>query len=262
MTSAAVAPGVMPLAEHLLEARRRAVRAAAALAVGAILGYALSDHILGVLRLPITELAASRNASLNYDSVTSAFNLRLRISVLAGVVLSSPVWLAQLLGFLAPGLTRKERRYSYGFLAAAVPLFLAGALTGLQLFPHMVEVLTSFGSAEDSTLLQASYYFDFVMKVVLATGIAFVLPAVIVVLNLLGVMPARSLIKSWRISVVSIVVFSAMATPAADVLAMFLVALPMTGLFLGAVTIAWIHDRAVSRRQLKASSPEALEVSC
>ncbi|WP_120004105.1 twin-arginine translocase subunit TatC [Nesterenkonia muleiensis] len=261
MTSATAA-GAMPLAEHLLEARRRAVRAAVALVVAAIIGYILSDNVLDVLRAPIAELAQSREASLNYDSITSAFNLRIRIALFAGVVLSSPVWLGELFGFLNPGLTRRERRYTLGFVAAALPLFFAGAFTGLTLFPHMVEVLASFGSDQDSTLLQASYYFDFVMKIVIATGLAFVLPAVIVVLNLLGVLPARSIAKSWRISVVVIVTFSALATPAADVLSMVLVALPMTGLFVTAWGIAWLHDRTAARRQLKALSDRPKELAC
>lgn len=254
MTTATAAPGAMPLGDHLREARRRTLRAAVALVVGTVIGYTLSEHILDVLRTPISDLAESRVASLNYDSVTTAFNLRLKIAVFAGVLLSSPVWLYELLRFLHPGLTRRERRFAFGFLSAALPLFFAGGFTGLRLFPHMVEVLASFGSVEDTTLLQASYYFDFVTKIVVATGAAFVLPAVLVVLNLSGILPARTIMKSWRASVVVIVVFSAMATPAADVLSMFLIALPMTALFLAALGIAWWHDRSVARRQSRASA--------
>lgn len=250
------APAGMPLSEHLGEARRRGFRAAAALVVGVVLGYALSGLILDVLRAPIEALAESRDASLNYDSITGAFDLKLKIALYAGAVISSPVWLYELFAFLAPGLTHREKKYTFGFLGAAVPLFAAGCAAGLLLFPRMVELLASFADADDSTLLQASYYVDFVLKIVLACGIAFVLPVFIVMLNLLGILSARTVMRSWRIVVVAIVAFSAMVTPAADVLSMFLIAIPMTLLFLAALLIAWLHDRAAERR---AADPAPLE---
>lgn len=241
--TAAAAPARMPLGDHLREARSRALRVAVALAIGVVVGYVLSDQIMAVLRAPIEILAESRSASLNYDSVTGAFDLRLRIALFAGVVLSSPVWLYELFAFVAPGLNRREKKYTFGFLASALPLFAGGCLAGFAMFPHMVQLLASFASTEDSTILQASYYFDFVMKIVLATGIAFVLPVFLVLLNLLGMLPARTLARSWRVAVIAIVLFSALVTPAADVLSMFLIALPMAALFLAALAIAWINDR-------------------
>lgn len=249
MTAVAAAQGRrMPLSGHLREARKRMVRAAVALAVAMVLGYILSEQILDILRAPVLELAESRNASLNYDSVTAAFDLRLRIALFAGIALSAPVWLYELFAYIAPGLSRKEKKHVFGFVFSAVPLFVAGCTAGLLLFPHMVQLLASFAAPEDSTLLLASYYFDFVMKIVLATGIAFTLPVFVVMLNFLGILSAKTLVRSWRLCVIAIVVFSAMATPAADVLSMFLVALPMTALFFGAYLIAALHDRAVARR--------------
>ncbi len=233
----------MPLTAHLKEARTRAMRAALALLIAVIIGFLTSATVLDLLRAPITELAASRDATLNYDSITGAFDLQLRIALCTGVILSSPVWLAETFGFLTPGLTIRERKWTFGFLAAAIPLFLAGCLLGFQIFPRMVEVLLSFASVEDSTILQATYYFDFVMKTVLASGIAFVLPVFLVVLNFMGLLAARSIAKGWRISVVAIVVFSALVTPAADVLSMVFVAGPMVLLYLTALAIAGIHDR-------------------
>jgi len=243
------ASATMPLSSHVKEARTRALRAVAAVLAGGVLGYLLADGILELLRAPILALAESRSASLNYDSITGAFDLKIKIAVFAGIALSSPVWLYELFAFLAPGLSRREKRYTFGFLGAALPLFASGCAAGFLLFPHMVELLASFASADDSTLLQASDYVDFVMKIVLATGVAFVLPVFVVMLNLLGVVSARAVAKSWRIVVVGIVLFSAMATPAADVLSMFLIALPMSALFGAALLIAWLHDRAIARAE-------------
>lgn len=248
MTAATAARGTMPLGLHLREARRRVVRAAVALAVGTVVGFLLSDQILDVLRTPIEQLAESRNASLNYDTVTGAFDLRISIALYAGIALSSPVWMAELLGFLSPGLTRRERRATFGFLAAAIPLFAAGCAVGFLAFPRMVELLAEIGSTEDSTLLQASDYVTFVLKIVLAVGVAFVLPVFVVVLNRMGVLPARTIMRSWRVAVMAIVLFSALATPAADVMSMLLVALPMLLLGAAALGIAVLHDRRAARR--------------
>ncbi|MFI5626701.1 twin-arginine translocase subunit TatC [Nocardioides sp. NPDC051685] len=248
MTTATVARGTMPVAGHLREASRRGIRAAVALLVGVVVGFWLSDQILEVLRGPVEQIAQSQDASLNYDTVTGAFDLKLKIALFAGVIGSSPVWLAELFAFVTPGLTHRERRYTVGFLAAAIPLFAGGCAFGFLLFPHMVEMLAGFSSTEDSTILNAGYYVDFVMKMVLAIGVAFVLPVFVVVLNLLGLLSSQTLRRSWRAIVVVIVLFSALVTPAADVLSMFLVAAPMAALFAAAVLITHVHDRRKARR--------------
>ena len=248
MTTATAARGEMPVVGHVREARRRAARAAVALTIGVVAGFVLAEPILDVLREPVERLASSRTASLNYDTVTGAFDLRLRIAFAAGIVMSSPIWLYELFAFIVPGLTRRERRYALGFSAIAVPLFAAGCAFGFLLFPRMVEVLTGFSSNDDSTILAASHYVDFVLKIVLAIGLAFVLPVLLVMLNAVGVLPAATIRRSWRLTVVGITLFSALVTPAADVLSMFLVAVPMSVLFLGAMLVTHLRDARAVRR--------------
>lgn len=247
MSTATVARGTMPVAGHLRELRQRGTRAAVALLIAWIGGFFFSDQLLDLLRQPIDELAESRSASLNYDTITGAFDLRLKIALFAGFVVSSPVWLMELFGFVTPGLTRREKRYAVGFGAAAIPLFSAGCAFGFALFPHMVGMLTGFSSDQDTTILNAGYYVDFVMKMVVAIGIAFVLPVFLVALNFLGLVPAATLRGGWRFIVVGIVLFSALVTPAADVLSMFLVAIPMAALFGVACLVAHVHDRRAER---------------
>ena len=238
----------MSIASHLIELRTRAFRASLGLVVGVVVGYLASDLLLEVLRAPIEALAESRNASLNYDSVSGAFELKMKIAMFAGVVVSSPVWLYQAFAFFLPALTRTEKKYTFGFFLSAVPLFLAGCATGFSLFPHIVELLAGFASTEDSTILSSSYYFDFVMKLVLAVGVAFVLPVFVVLLNFIGVLPGATVVRGWRVVILAIVLFCAIATPAADVMSMFLLAIPMTALFAAAAAIAVLHDRAAARR--------------
>lgn len=248
MSTATAERGTMPVTGHFREARRRATRAAAALVIGIALGFLLSDQILDILREPIEELADSRASSLNYDTVTGAFDIKMKIAMFAGIIVSSPVWLTELFAFVSPGMTRRERKFGFGFFAAAAPVFITGCAFGLIIFPHMVSVLTSFSSDQDSTILNASYYVDFVMKIVVATGIAFVLPIFVVMLNFVGVVSAQRFRRSWRVIVIVIVLFSALVTPAADVMSMFLIAIPMSLLFAAALVVTQIHDRRAARR--------------
>lgn len=238
----------MSLAEHLRELRKRLVISAVAILITAVGGFFLAPYVIDALRVPINTIAEQRNAEIIYTTVTGAFDLRLAIAITIAIVAASPVWLYQLFAFLVPGLTSKEKRYTFGFFFTAVPLFFAGAAAGWFVFPHMVELLTSFSSQEDSTLLDARIYYDFVIKLVLAVGIAFVLPVFLVLLNFVGVLSARSIIKGWRIAVLVIVLFTALATPAADVISMFLLAIPMVLLYFAAWGVAVLHDRRAARR--------------
>ncbi len=238
----------MSLGEHLRELRKRLVISAIAILVTAIGGFFLAPFVIDALRVPINQIAEQRNATIVYTTVTGAFDLRIAISFTIAIVAASPVWLYQLFAFLVPGLTSKEKRYTFGFFFSAVPLFFLGAAAGWFVFPHMVELLTSFSAQEDATYLDARIYYDFVIKLVLAIGIAFVLPVFLVLLNFVGVLSAASIIKGWRVAVLVITLFTAMATPAADVVSMILLAVPMVLLYFAAWGVAWMHDRRVARR--------------
>jgi sec-independent protein translocase protein TatC len=255
VSAAAATHGLrLPVSGHVREARRRAARAGAALAAATAGGYLLSGEVLDLLRAPILALASSHDASLNYATVTGAFDLRVRIALVLGLAGSAPVWLFQLAAFVAPGLTRRERACTMGFLLAALPLFAGGCAAGLALFPHMVQLLTGLAGGEDSTFLDASAYFDFVTKVVLGTGLAFTLPVFVVLLNVLGVLPAATIRRGWRLGLVGVLAVSALITPPADVLSMFLVAVPMAALLAGAWAIAHLHDRRAARRSAEPCS--------
>ena len=240
----------MSLGQHLLELRKRLFLAAAGILVGAIVGWFLSDFVWDALREPIYAIieAQDRKAQLNYPDITSAFDLKLKIAFYVGLVVSSPVWLYQIFAFLVPGLTRVEKQYTFGFLFTAIPLFLAGCAAGWFVLPNIVGLMTGFAPKEDAALIVAQSYLDFVLKLMIAIGVAFVLPVFIVLLNLAGVISAQSIIKSWRIAVLLITLFTAIATPAADVISMVLLAIPMVVLYFAAYGIAYLHDRRAARR--------------
>lgn len=240
----------MSLGQHLVELRKRLFLAALGIVVGTIIGWFLSEYIWNAMSAPVHEIAHARNASINYPNLTTAFDLRLQVSIYTGIVISSPMWLYQIFAFLVPGLTRKEKRYTFGFFFTAVPLFLAGCAAGWFVLPHIVGLLTSFAPKGDSTLLSASDYFSFVLKLVLAIGVAFVLPVFLVLLNFIGVLSAASILKSWRVAIVVIMLFTAIATPSADVISMFLLAIPLVLLYFASAGVAWLHDRRAAKSAL------------
>lgn len=242
----------MSLGQHLLELRKRLFLATAGILVGAVAGWFLSDFVWDQLREPIYSIINTqhRNAQINYPDITSSFDLKMKISLYIGLMVSSPMWLYQIFAFLMPGLTRKEKQYTFGFFFTAIPLFLAGCVAGWYVLPHVVALMTGFAPQEDAALINAQNYLDFVLKLVVAIGIAFVLPVFIVLLNFAGVISATSIIKSWRVAILVIILFTAIATPAADVVSMFLLAIPMVVLYFSAYGIAYLHDRRAAKRTL------------
>jgi sec-independent protein translocase protein TatC len=114
--------------------------------------------------------------------------------------------------------------------------------------PHMVQLLTSFADKPDTSLINAKDYVDFILKLVIAVGIGFVLPVFLVLLNFIGILSAKTILKGWRVAVILITVFTALVTPSADVISMFILAVPMVALFFGAALVAWLHDRSVAKR--------------
>jgi sec-independent protein translocase protein TatC len=254
MTAAAAvrrsSDGRMSLGRHLRELRNRLYRGALAILVGAVAGWFLADWVFEAMRAPLAEVALTqgRLASVNFDRLGGAFDLKIQIAFTVGVIISSPVWLYQVFAFFVPALSRTERRYTFGFFFSAVPLFLAGCVAGWYVLPHIVELLTRFAGAQDSSLITAKDYFDFVLKLVVAVGVAFVLPAFLVLFNAMGILTGISIIRSWRIAILAITVFTAIATPAADVMSMFLLAIPMVLLYLLAAGIAVLNDKRRARR--------------
>lgn len=240
----------MSLAQHLVELRRRLTIVAIAVLVGGVVGFWLSDWVIKLLLVPIQAVAEDRKIQLAFTTLTEQFDLKFQIAIALSLLGTSPIWLYQIFAFLVPGLTKREKRYTLGFFFTAVPMFLGGGLVGLLIFPHMVALLTGFSSdALAVTNLSARPYYDFVIKLVLAVGVAFVLPVFLVLLNFLGVVSAQSILKGWRVAILIITLFCATATPAADLVSMFLLAIPMVVLYFAAAGVAVWHDRGVARRE-------------
>jgi sec-independent protein translocase protein TatC len=240
----------MPLKQHLLELRKRLVIAAAAIVVGSVGCWFLVKPVFTVLIAPIAEAAKlnHRDVALNFQGLTSSFDIEIQLAITMGVVLTSPVWLYQVWAFIVPGLKRREKRYAYAFLGSAIPLFLVGCWVGWTLLPRLVLLLTSFSPERSTSFISADDYVTFVTKLMIAVGIGFVLPVFLVLLNFIGILAAKTILKGWRVAVLLVVVFAAIVTPSADIISMFALALPIIALYFIAALIAHLHDRAAAKR--------------
>lgn len=248
----------MSIGAHLVELRKRLMIAAAALVVGMVIAFIITDPVLNWITEPIRALTEKRGqsfAALNFANVTSAFDLRMRIAFAIGIFLSAPVWLWQIWAFVMPGLTRKEVRYTISFLAAAIPLFFAGCWAGLWMVPHVIEMLSSFVPNGAVNYFAADTYYDFVLKLMLVVGVAFVLPVFLVGLNVIGIISGRAILAGWRVAILVSTVFAALATPAADVVTMLMLAGILIVLFFAAAGVSMLFDRRKARRNAAAGLP-------
>ncbi|MBT2587319.1 twin-arginine translocase subunit TatC [Arthrobacter sp. ISL-95] len=243
----------MALLDHLKELRNRLFKAAIGVIVGTVVGFIVYQPLLEALIKPIKDLneKEGRAATLNFDGVASSFDLMVQVSVFLGVILSSPVWIYQLWAFIVPGLHKKERRLALSFVAAAVPLFIGGVLLAWLVLPNAVRVLTDFTPVGGSNFISAEIYLAFVLRLLLAFGIAFLVPVVLVGLNLAGIIKGKQLVKSWRITIFLVCLFAAMAAPGADAMSMFYLAAPMLLLFFAAIGVCLLNDRRRERRAIK-----------
>ena len=250
----------MSLAGHLLELRRRITIAAIALIVGMVVAFIITDPIIHWITEPIRQIAEKRGddfSALNFSTVTAAFDMRMRIAFSIGIFLSAPVWLWQIWAFVMPGLTRKEVRYTVSFVAAAVPLFFAGCWVGLLIVPHVIELMWGFTPEGGVNFYAAADYYDFVFKLMIVVGISFVLPVFLVAMNLAGIMSGRAILKGWRVAVLIATAFAALATPAADVVSMLLLAGILIVLFFAAAGLSLLFDRRRAKRNASLLPPEA-----
>jgi sec-independent protein translocase protein TatC len=250
--------GKMPFRGHLIELRKRLVWSAAFIVVGAVGGWFLFDPVFALLQQPVIDLAKEENlnASVNFGTIIGAFDLRIQVSIFLGVFVSSPIWLYQLWAFVTPALKRREKKFTLIFLFSAVPLFLAGCAVAWVSFPTFVRTLLGFTPEGSANVISANEYVLFALRILLVFGVTFVMPVVLVLLNFIGVLSAKSIIKSWRLAILVIALVAALATPTADPMSMLLVMLPLILFYFVSALIAWLHDRIKAKRDKSVESTD------
>jgi sec-independent protein translocase protein TatC len=250
----------MSLSGHLKELRNRLFWSALFIIGGSIAGWYLFDLVFNELQRPIVELASKpgSNVTINFPTVVSAFDVRLQVSIFLGILMSAPVWLYNLWAFITPGLKKREKRYTIGFVVASVPLFIGGTALAWSSLPTFVVVLVGFTPEGAANVINASDYILFTIRILLVFGLAFVLPVALVMLNFAGVITAENIIKSWRMAVFISAVVGAIATPVAEPMAMFLLMVPLLILYFLAAGIAFLHDKRAARKlaSLESANPQ------
>jgi sec-independent protein translocase protein TatC len=249
----------MPLLEHLRELRNRVIKAAVALTAGSIVGWFVYPWVWNFIKAPYCKaqlsspvasaLARSAGAlgphcQLYVTGVFDAFFLRMQIAIATGAIISLPIWLYQLWAFIAPGLYRRERRWAYYFVGAAVPLFGVGATIAYFGMTRGLRFLVHYMIPADVTaLITINTYLNYAGAMLLIFGIAFELPLVIVLLNLAGVLTHARFRKWRRVIIFLVFAFAAVFTPSPDPLSMLLLAVPCVVLVEAAEVFVWANDR-------------------
>ncbi|MFJ5224675.1 twin-arginine translocase subunit TatC [Streptomyces sp. NPDC088400] len=248
------AEGRMPLAEHLRELRNRLLKAVLAILVITVVAAFYYKELIDFMMKPILDSVGCVDGSLKQkngepcadmtvNGLISPFSIALKVSLVSGLVLATPVWLYQLWGFLAPGLHSHEKKYALSFVGIGVPLFLSGAVLAYQILPQTATIMLGFTPEQARNLLPLDEYLDLVVRMVIIFGLAFELPLLLVLLNFTGVLSAKRLVGWWRGFVMGITVFAAFATPTGDPLTMLMLAGPIVVLYFLALGVCMLNDR-------------------
>jgi sec-independent protein translocase protein TatC len=223
----------MSLIEHLEELRSRIIVIAISVVLAGIVGFFLSEPIIGILRAALPE----GKQTLIQISVGESLAVRLRVALYVGIAFSMPVILFQVWRFVTPGLTRRERRLIWPMLIVAVLLFALGIGLGYFTVPYALNFLLGLTLPGVETQLRLSEYVSFVSTVMLAFGLAFQFPVLLLLLARVGILNYRFLSARRRWAVLVIVLFAIIATPGGDPLSSAVLSLVMYTLFEGTLQL-------------------------
>ena len=214
----------MSLAEHLTELRSCLVKAGAALVAGTAVSFYYLEQIMAALTAPVGQLYYLRPAE--------AFMVYLKIALIAGLILASPMVLYQLYSFIRPALTLREKHYALCTIPIIIVLFLGGMVFSYYLvFPRAVEFFLGFGAEHVSPLISMESYLDFLLMLVVPFGFVFNIPVVLLLLAYLKLLPVNALGRYHKHVILAAFILAAFITPTPDIITQSLLALPMVVLY-------------------------------
>lgn len=219
--------GAMTVVEHLREVRRRAFISLAAVAVGGIVAFVFSREIISFLVHYYQHATHGRRDALVFTGPLDAFKVRLQIATYGGIVLALPVWLWQLWRFVTPALERREKRYAIPFLASSLVLFALGAWIALLTLTKALAFLLGIGGPQLQPFLTADKYLSLVSLLIVAFGLSFEFPVLLMFLLVARVLSTAQLRRWRRAAIVVIVLFAAVVTPSQDPYSLFAMAVPL-----------------------------------
>jgi sec-independent protein translocase protein TatC len=235
----------MTLTEHLGELRMRIIRSALAITVGMVLIIAFYDQVLAFLVQPYVDLCTSKSPGFCDPEVyimspTEGLSTRLRIGMYGGIILALPVIMWQIWRFIVPALNANEKKYAIPFVLSSVVLFVAGGSLAYLTVAQALEFLISWAGEDVGQVFSVSSYVSLIGLMIFAFGVGFLLPVLIVFLQLVGAVQPRMLLKQWRYALIGITVTAAVITPSGDPVTLALLAVPMLLLYFVAVLIGWL----------------------
>jgi sec-independent protein translocase protein TatC len=245
------------LVGHLRELRRRLTFCIAAFVAVSIAAFVFYPVILDLIRRPLCSLDSAylgpQGCDLIFTKVGGGFMFRLKVTALAGIFLSSPMWLYQLWAFITPGLNSKEKRYALPFVLTSVTLFLTGAVVAYLTLPTGLRLLLTIGGEGLIAFLDAEKYLSFVGVMALGFGLLFELPVLLFFLGLVGVISAGQLRKHRKHALVAIVALAAVVTPSQDPYTLLALAGPLYVMYeLTIVALRLVERRRARRRPANA----------
>jgi sec-independent protein translocase protein TatC len=228
--------GRMPLMDHLRELRNRLVKAVLAIVVGMVAALFFSNQTWNFLVHPFCSAVVNGRTGchqfgdqLVISGVFDAFFLRIKVAFFLALIGTSPVWLYQLWAFLAPGLYSREKKWAYLFVGSAAPLFAGGALLAYLVMDRGLHYLLSLAPGNTTLLPTVDTYFSYFTGMVVGFGIAFELPLLIIMLNLVGILTHERFRKWRRMIIFGIFLICGIVNPSPD---------PWTMLLLGGLAVA------------------------
>jgi sec-independent protein translocase protein TatC len=239
----------MPLTAHLAELRSRLFAAVIAMALGFALCYTVKDGIIAALQSPPVLIGERVKVPLQIIAPAEAFLTYLKVSFLAGVFLTLPFILYQLWKFVAPGLLEHEKKYTVPFIVGSTALFYAGGGMFYLILPLVINFLLSFASEDIAAQLSVGYYVSFCLRLMIAFGVVFQLPMVVIFLTQLELLSSHILVKYFRYAVVLAFVVAAVLTPP-DVVSQTFMALPMLLLYGVSILMAKRIEKRREQRQM------------
>jgi sec-independent protein translocase protein TatC len=226
----------------------RVVRSLLAVVVGVIVILAAYDPVKKFLTQPYRNLC-STNPDFNCDGSLFAlgpldgFSARMKVAAYGGLILALPVVLWQIWQFIVPALSKKEKKYAVPFISSSVVLFAAGGSLAYWTLDKALEFLISWSGSDVNQAYQITKYISLVTFMMLAFGVGFLSPVLLVFLQLANIVQPRTLIKQWRIAIMLIFVASAAITPSGDPFTLMALSGPLTILYLLSILVGWLLVR-------------------
>lgn len=237
----------MSFLEHLDELRKRLIISVSAIAAGFLICLFFIDEIFAFIMVPLQQ-ALPKGGKFIYTEPTEAFMLQIKGAALVGLVVASPVILHQLWLFISPGLYANEKKFAIPFVFMTTFFFLAGAFfSHFVAFPWSWVFFASFTTGYMDFLPKIGPVFSLYAKMLLAFGLIFQMPTIVLFLARFGIVTARLLIRYFKYAFLAIFIIAAVLSPGTDVVSQLMMAVPMLLLYAVSIAVAWVFGRKKPR---------------